>query len=134
MEMKTLAAALRYFAIVFGTGLVLGPLRVWYVEPRVGVTTAVLLEAPVLLVAMLVGAKLTMRWMQPSDAAAPLGVGLLALAMQQIADVAAGVLLRGMSLGDHVAHFATPPGMIYAALLVAFVVMPWLIGRGATGR
>ena len=132
--MKTLAAPFLYFAIVFGAGFVVGPLRVLYVEPRVGITTAVLLEAPILLIAMLVGAKLTVRWMQAPSVAALLGVGILALVMQQVSDVAVGVFLRGMTVADHIAQFGTPAGMIYSALLAAFAMMPWLIGRGATGR
>jgi hypothetical protein len=49
--------------------------------------------------------------------------------MQQVADVAVGVLLRGMTIGDHVRQFATAPGMIYAALLIAFTLIPVLIGN-----
>lgn len=47
--MKILAAALLYFLIVFGVGFLVGPVRVLYVEPRVGSTAAVMLEAPILL-------------------------------------------------------------------------------------
>jgi hypothetical protein len=55
--MKMLAAAVVYFLIVFGTGFLVGPVRV-YVEPRLGTTAAVLLEAPILLVAMAIGARI----------------------------------------------------------------------------
>jgi hypothetical protein len=60
----------------------------------------------------------------------------LALVVQQVADVAVAVLLRGMMVADHIAQFTSAAGMVYAALLVAFVVMPWMIGRGpnATAR
>jgi hypothetical protein len=43
---------------------------------------------------------------------------------QQCADVAVGVLLRGLSVGDHVRQFTAAPGLIYAALLIAFTLMP----------
>ena|SRR5688572_28754442 len=129
--MEILSAGALYFAIVFGTGFVLGPVRVLFIEPWVGSTLAVMLEAPILLVAMVVGARIAMRWSGVErSAAALLTVGALSLVLQQIADVALGILLRGMTLRDHLAQFATAPGMIYGALLVAFLVMPLLIGRG----
>ena len=46
------AAVALYFAIVFGVGFLLGPIRVFLLEPRLGATLAVLLEAPLLLIAM----------------------------------------------------------------------------------
>jgi hypothetical protein len=45
------------------------------------------------------------------------------------APVAVGVLLRGTSLMDYARQFATAPGMIYAALLIAFGLMPWATQR-----
>lgn len=116
--MKILTAVVLYFAIVFGTGFLVGPVRVLFVEPQVGNTVAVVLEAPVLLAAMIVGATLAIRGSAVErSVAALLSVGGFALFVQQVADVAVGVLLRGMTLGDHVAQFGTVPGMIYAALL-----------------
>jgi hypothetical protein len=133
--MKILAAALLYFLVVFGVGFLVGPVRVLYVEPRVGTIAAVMLEAPILLVAMVMGARYAVRWSGvPWSTSALLSVGVIALALQQIADVAVAVLLRGMSVGDHLRQFATTPGMIYAALLFAFAVMPSLLGRVATRR
>jgi hypothetical protein len=135
--MKILAAALLYFAIVFGAGFVLGPVRVLFIEPRVGATVAVLLETPVLLAAMIIGARIAVRFFALGRSGAVLlSVGALALVVQQVADVAVAVLLRGMMVADHIAQFTSAAGMVYAALLVAFVVMPWMVGRGpnATAR
>ena len=135
--MKILAAALLYFAIVFGAGFVLGPVRVLFIEPRVGATVAVLLETPILLAAMIIGARIAVRFFALGRSGAVLlSVGALALVVQQVADVAVAVLLRGMMVADHIAQFTSAAGMVYAALLVAFVVMPWMVGRGpnATSR
>jgi len=133
--MKILVAALLYFAIVFGTGFAVGPWRVLYVEPHVGTTVGVLIEAPILIVAMLVGAKCALRWSGiTKSSSALLLVGVVALALQQIADIAVGGLLRGMTVGDHVRHFATTPGMIYGALLMVFLFAPSFLGGGATSR
>ena len=128
--MKILGAALLYFAIVFGTGFLVGPLRVLYAEPRVGTTAAVLLEVPILLVAMIVGATIAVRWLDAKPSTRALvTVGTVSLVFQHVADVAVGVLLRGMSVEDHLAQFATTPRMIYGALLVAFALMPLLMRR-----
>jgi hypothetical protein len=40
-----------------------------------------------------------------------LSVGIIALVLQQVADVAVGALLHGMTVGSHVRQFATAPGM-----------------------
>jgi hypothetical protein len=47
------AASLLYFAIVFGAGFLLGPVRVFWLEPQLGKSVAVLCEAPFLLVVMI---------------------------------------------------------------------------------
>ena len=129
MKLKMLAAAALYFTIVFGVGFLVGPVRVLYVEPRVGATVAVLLEAPILVVAMVVSAKFMLRWIDVERPTALLAIGVVALFMQQVADIAVGVLLRGMTIGDLMRQFATAPGMIYAMLLLAFLLMPLLIGK-----
>jgi hypothetical protein len=53
--------------------------------------------------------------------------GLIALVFQQLADLAVGVLLRGMGATAVLVHFATPERLIYGALLVLFALMPWLV-------
>jgi hypothetical protein len=50
---KIAAAALLYFLAVFGAGFALGPIRVLWLEPRLGVVAATLCEAPFLLLAMI---------------------------------------------------------------------------------
>jgi hypothetical protein len=56
-------------------------------------------------------------------------MGAGALALQQVADFAVGIALRGIAPSEQLAQFATPQGLIYAALLIAFVVMPLLLHR-----
>lgn len=121
-------AAAIYFAIVFAVGLVLGPARVAWLEPWLGETIAVLCEVPFLLTAMTIAAWLAPRWAGLRDGwATYLAVGLIAFALQQIADLAVGFGLRGTTLNEQLAYFATPPGYIYAATLVAFVLMPLIV-------
>ena len=44
--MQIVKAAVLYFALVFGAGFVLGPIRILWVAPRLGARVAELLEAP----------------------------------------------------------------------------------------
>lgn len=125
---RVLAAAAIYFALVFGVGLVLGPIRVLWLEPVLGRTIAVLCETPFLVGAMIIAARLAPRWSKMAGGwISYLALGLIALALQQIADLAVGFGLRGMTLGDQLAYFATPPGYIYMATLIVFALAPLLI-------
>ena len=123
---RTLAAAASiYFAIVFAAGLVLGPIRVFYLEPWLGPTLAVLLETPFLLAAMAFAGRWAPIWTKLTPTVMSLlGVGVLALAFQQVADLAVGSGLRGMTLNEQLALFATPPGWIYLFDLAAFALAP----------
>ena len=128
------ATALLYFALVFGAGFVLGPIRVLLIEPLLGPVAATLCEAPIMIAVTLFAAWWTPRVTSLSgDASALIPVGLLALVLQQVSDLAVGVLLRGMSAIGVLSHFATPEGAIYAALLILFAAMPWLVHRSRRG-
>ena len=50
MPMRTLKSAVLYFAIVLGTGFVLGSVRVPFLVPRFGERYAELLEMPIMFV------------------------------------------------------------------------------------
>lgn len=122
---RIMLAALIYFAIVFAVGLMLGPARVIWLEPWLGKTIAVLIEAPLLIAAMWFGARVAIGVARVDGGwLAFLGVGVLALLMQQIADLAVGFGLRGMTLADQLAYFASPAGAVYGATLVAFALVP----------
>jgi hypothetical protein len=130
--MRITAAAALYFAIVFGVGFILGPIRVLWLEPRIGPLLATACEAPFLLAAMVVAARWVPRVTRLEKGLASLVVmGLGALFLQQIADFAVGIGLRGLSASQQLGHFATPQGLIYALLLVAFAAIPFLLNRRA---
>ena len=131
-----MAAAAIYFAIVFAVGLVLGPARVLWFEPWLGQTLAVLCEAPFLIAAMIFGARLAPRMARLGNGwLLRLLMGLLALVMQQLADLSAGFGLRGLTLQEQLAYFRTPAGYIYIAMLALFALMPLVMHwRGARRR
>lgn len=130
--MPILKASLAYFAIVFSVGFLCGPIRVLMLEPMFGATAAVLLEAPILLMAMLYAARFVPRRLQLSPtAAAHLGMGMGALALVLLADLGVGVWLRDQSFAEILANFGTPAGRVYGGLLLAFALLPWLVNRRA---
>ncbi|WP_395646928.1 hypothetical protein [Terricaulis sp.] len=122
---RTVTAAAIYFALVFAVGLLLGPVRVLWLEPLLGKTLAVACEAPLLVLAMHFAATAALRWTGLEGGwIRHLGVGLIALAFQQTADLAVGFGLRGMTLQEQLANFTTPPGWIYAFTLIVFAFAP----------
>ena len=46
--MQILKAGVLYFALVFGAGFVLGPIRILWVVPRFGTSMAELMETPIM--------------------------------------------------------------------------------------
>lgn len=128
--MRIIAAAALYFAVVFGAGFILGPIRVLVLEPRLGGLWATVCEAPFLLAAMVIAARWAARATRLGSSFTSLALmGIGGLVLQQIADFAVGMGLRGLSPSQQLAHFSTPQGLIYAALLLAFLAMPVLANR-----
>jgi len=131
VAMRIVVAAVLYFAIVFAVGLALGPIRVLWLEPRLGVTLAVLCETPFLLAAMIFAARWVPRKTGLGNDLAPLALmGIGALALQQAADLGVGIWLRGLAPGQQYAGLATPAGAVYLALLVVFAVLPAALNAG----
>jgi hypothetical protein len=132
--MRTIIAAiLIYFAIVFGVGFVLGPIRVLLLEPGLGTLGAVAVEMPLLLIAMVIAARWVPRRLNFQDRATLAAMGGGALLLVLLADFAVGIGLRGLSLEQQLWQFSTPPGMIYAASLATFAAMPLLLNRTRSG-
>ncbi len=113
---RIIAAALAYFAIVFGLGFLLGTFRVLFVIPRIGETAAVLLELPVMLAASWFAAGWCVRrFAVPPRVAPRLAMGLLAFALVMVAELGLAVILFGRSPAQHFAgyrHFAGAAGLV----------------------
>ncbi|MEG3143317.1 hypothetical protein U1839_01505 [Sphingomonas sp. RT2P30] len=112
---RIIAAALAYFAIVFGLGFLLGTIRVLFVIPRIGETAAVLVELPVMLAASWVAAGWCVRrFAVPPQTSPRLAMGLLAFALVMVAEFGLAVLLFGQTPAQHFAgyrHFAAAAGL-----------------------
>jgi hypothetical protein len=131
LTIRIVGAAALYFLIVFGVGFVLGPIRVFWLEPVIGAAAATLCEAPLLLAAMMFAA----LWV-PSKIGLPISMGsllkmgLIAFTILIVADVLVGTAIRGITWAEQFAYFATPGGLIYLGLLAVFALMPALINTG----
>lgn len=127
---RTLTAAAIYFALVFLAGFVLGALRILWAVPRFGPRLAELIEAPIMLVVIVAAA----RWVIggyarqfPVRRRAALGVA--ALLMLLVAEIALVTWWRGQSIADYFAGRDPVAGSVYYVLLVVFAAMPALLRR-----
>jgi hypothetical protein len=128
--MKTLRLAGLYFALVFGAGFVFGTLRVSLLVPRLGDRVAELIEAPLMLGAIVLSA----RWLVQRQRVSPrswLCAGLGAAALVLAADVGVGIGLRGLTLRQVFVDRDPVAGSVYYALIVVFALTPWLVARRA---
>jgi hypothetical protein len=123
-------AGVLYFALVFGAGFVLGPIRVLWAVPRFGTRIAELMEAPAMLVAIFVAARWTARRLAlPSTPSVRLGMGGMALGLLLVAEFTLVLWLRGLSMRDYLAGRDAVPGTVYCVMLGVFAIMPLLVAR-----
>ena len=118
--MMILMPGVLYFALVFGAGFVLGPIRILWVAPRLGTRTAELMEYPVMLGVIIAAARwIVLKFAVPPTPALRVAMGLLALALLVIAELSL-VRVRGLSIREYIAKRDPLSGSIYYALLVIF--------------
>src|SRR5215831_17472139 len=119
----TKAGAL-YAIIVFVIGFILGTVRVLLVAPRLGETTAVIIEAPI----MLAASWLVCRWcvdrldVRRTVPARSL-MGFVAFLVLMSAEIGLGAVL-GRSLVDQLAADTSPPGAIGLGAQMIFAMFP----------
>lgn len=124
---KTIRAALVYFAIVLGTGFVLGVFRVPILVPRIGERWAELAEMPVMATVIFVAAGYILR--RFPEIALPgrsLVVGFLALALSVSAELGLAVVLQDKTLAEFIISRDKISGSVYIVLLLVFAIMPRL--------
>jgi hypothetical protein len=127
---RILKAGALYFLLVFGAGFVLGPIRLFWLVPRVGTRTAELLEMPVMLVVTFLAARWTIRWLAvPFTASSRLGMGSFALGLLLVAEFTLVIELRGLTLHEYFATRDPVSGTAYYAALGLIAVMPLLVAR-----
>lgn len=128
-------AAAGHFGVLFAVYLVSGPLRATYLDAALGPHTGAVTEAAMFLIASIVAVskvmpRLSPLWLVPEA----LVVGLGALALFIICDLAIAESLCGIPAMRHFARFSTVPGAIQAAALTfhAFAPVAWWCGGSET--
>lgn len=124
---KTLRAALVYFAIVLGTGFVLGVFRVSILVPRIGERWAELAEMPIMgTVIFLAAGYILRRFPEICLPARSLVAGFLALVFSVVTEVGLAILIQNQTVTDFIRSRDKVSGSVYVALLLVFAVMPRL--------
>lgn len=119
-----------YFGLVFGTGFILGPIRVLWLAPRVGERWAELIELPLMIVVIVLAARFLVRRLAvPPTVPARLAMGLLALALVLAAEFSLVLWVRGMTLGDYFASRDPVAGTAYYLTLAFFAALPLLLAQ-----
>jgi len=125
-----LKAGVLYFAVVFGAGFLLGPIRIVLIVPRLGTRTAELIEAPVMFVVSLVAARWIIRILAvPPTLSQRLTMGGIGLGLMLVAEFALVSWLRGLSLREYLATRDPVAGAVYYLSLVLFAILPLLLAR-----
>jgi hypothetical protein len=94
--MRTFKAGAIYFLLVFALGWVSGPIRELWAVPRFGRLTALLFEAVIMLIAMIISARWVMRRFEVHQTlGSTIPMDLLALAILVAAEIAGVLWVRG---------------------------------------
>jgi hypothetical protein len=123
----TIKAGLVYFAMVLGTGFMLGAVRVPILVPRLGERWAELAEMPLMAVVIFLAAGYILRrFPEIRSPARSLASGFLALSLSVAAELGLATLLQDRTLGEFISSRDKISGSVYIALLLVFAVMPRL--------
>jgi len=119
-RVRTLKAGILYFGVVFGAGFVLGPIRILYVEPRIGTRVAELLESPIMfLVSFLAARWIVSRLAVPRVFFQRLTMGGIALALLLLGEFFVVSWIRGLSFRDYVSTRDPVSGTVCPRLRIA---------------
>lgn len=128
--MQMMKAGVFYFALVFGAGFVLGPIRILWVVPRFGTRMAELMETPIMFVVTLVAARWIVRRLAvPSAPSRRLGIGCVALCLMLVSEWTLVLWLRGLPISEYLANRDPVSGTVYYVMLGVFAIMPLLVAR-----
>lgn len=125
MMTRAILAGLAYFGVVFAAGFALGTLRVLVLAPKLGESTAVLVELPIILAVSWVACRwLIARLRVPKMLTDRLVMGGLAFAVLLGAEIGVSVLGFGRTLSAHLQQYQQLPTLIGLAGQVLFASFP----------
>jgi len=132
MTGRVLRASLVYFALTFGAGFVLGPLRILFLVPRVGARTAELIEMPVMIgITWLAARWVTRTFSVPPERGPRLSMGVMTGTLLLLTEFTFVLPLRGLTLEEYFATRDPVSGGAYYAAVLLLMLMPLLVNRGA---
>jgi hypothetical protein len=115
-------ATLTYFGLVFGVGFILGVVRVFWIVPIAGMRNAELLEQPLMLAAIFLIARWTIKHpARELSRVDTLRMGLVALLILILAEVLVALFINPDRPRD------TVSGIVYLMMLGIFGLMPWFL-------
>lgn len=124
---KIIRAGFLYFALVLGSGFVLGIFRVPFLVPRLGERWAELAEMPIMAAVIYYSAGYILRrYPEINQPSKSLWVGFLALALSVCAELLLATVLQQQTLAAFIASRDKVSGSVYLALLLVFALMPRL--------
>jgi hypothetical protein len=110
--MRAVKAGVIYFLLLFAVGWILGPIRELWAVPHFGRTVAMLSEAVIMLITMIVTARWVIRrFAVPQALGARLSMGLIAIGLLFPAEIAGVVWVRRLSLQEYLASFGAFAGV-----------------------
>ncbi len=126
----TLKAGVLYFALVLDAGFVLGITRTLWVFQRLGVKTAELAEAPIMVGVSILAA----RWVVRRVGIPPLwprrlAMGCIALGLMLLAEFTFVLWVQGLTIRGYFEARDPVSGTVYFLTLGVFAVIPMLVGR-----
>ncbi len=128
--LRSAMAGLVYFAVAFAAGFALGTLRVLVLIPRLGETSAVLLELPIMLALSWMACRwLIARFDVPRLTMARLVMGGLAFAVLILAEIGVSVFGFQRTLSEHLEHYRQPSALLGLAAQIAFAAFPVVRGH-----
>ena len=128
--MHVLKAGVLYFALVFGAGVVLGPVRILWIVPRFSTRMAELMETPIMLVVIIASARWIVRRLAVSSTTSSrLGMSCVAFILLLVAEFTVVLWLGSMSMSEYFASRDPVSGTVYYATLAVFAAMPLFAGR-----
>lgn len=136
MAFPIIKAAFLYFISVFATGILWGVVRILLLEPSLGKLGGLLVEAPVMLVAIAFLSHAMCSYCRvPATLKARMRMGMLAFCLLIGTELAGAYVTQGVLPEQYIRKFGSADGVVTLSLFLSFAAMPslWLAARKKHG-
>lgn len=127
---RTIGAGAIYFALVFAAGFAMGLFRLPILVPRFGERIAELIEAPFMIVVILLAARwLVKRFAMARETLRPIQTGIFAAILLLTVEFSVVLWIRGISLSEFFAERDPIAAAAYYIMVALFAVAPLIFAR-----